>query len=188
MTSSIIVPSRRRSRVDKDAYYTPTKLARAYFTSPFCPLTGKRSSILECCDGDGAISDVLRDLGYKVEGTDIRNGDQYDATKQEYWIDRSPDWVISNPPFDSATPIIRHALKSARLGVIMLLRSSFLEPCKDRRDILNAGISSICPVNPRPKFRTDLKSTDSSTVSFVAWRRQGRSTCAQLSFLTDWHL
>jgi len=173
-------------RVERDFYPTPDRLIQSYLSlgHPNRPNIDMLDSILEPCCGDGAILNPLRERFANVKGTDITMGDRYDATKQSYWTDCC-DWVISNPPFNCAVDIINNALLNSRKGVIMLLRASFLEPCKNRRHLLNGKISHITYVNPRPRFRTDTDGTDSSTVIFIAWAK--KKVTPQINFLTDWH-
>ena len=55
----------------------------------------------------------------------------------------------------------------------MLLRLTFLEPCKNRAELLKTyadNLVAVIPVNPRPKFRKDTRSTDSTTVAWFVWR------------------
>lgn len=175
-----------KQRIKNDFYPTPDRLIRAYL-SKYPSLLGEGNTILEPCAGEGAIAQPLIDLGYKVEQTDIRNGVEFDATNPEYWQDRSPDIIFTNPPFKVATPIIEHALDSAKKGVIMLLRASYLEPCKDRRNLLNRQISQITFCNPRPKFRADTKGSDSATVVFIVWLKRPFSGETIVDYLVDWN-
>jgi hypothetical protein len=174
-----------KTRIKNDFYPTPDRLIRAYLSqnpNQIC----RNDTILEPCVGEGAIANPLRELGYKVEGTDIVNGNQFDASKPEYWVDRHPDWVFTNPPFNLATPIIEQALAHAQRGVIMLLRSSYLEPCRSRRHLLGDHIDQITYCNPRPKFRADTKGSDSATVVFITWHKSALERC-QINYLVDWH-
>jgi hypothetical protein len=180
-----------RKRIERDFYPTPDKLIRAYLHHQQRPQIARDSRILEPCKGDGAILDPLLEMGFeKAFGTDIVDGADFDATENLYWdCQPRPDWVFSNPPFNVAAEIISQAIDKAKCGVIMLLRSSFLEPCKKRRHLLNNQITHITFCNPRPQFRADTKGTDSSTVAFICWssKNQENSQNAQISYLTDWH-
>jgi hypothetical protein len=175
-----------KTRIAKDFYPTPDKLIRSYLAKN--NHFNSNTTILEPCAGDGAIAQPLIDLGYKVHQTDIRNGGQFDATRADYWTHRSPDIVFTNPPFNVATPIIEHALEHANKGVIMLLRASYLEPCKGRRHLLDNRISQITYCNPRPKFRADTKGSDSATVVFIVWLKRPFSGNTIVDYLVDWHL
>ena len=172
-------------RVANEYYPSPDKLIRAWLATD--KLLSTRDTILECCDGQGAISNVLRQSGYMVEATDIMHGSGYDATTPEYWENRSPDWVFTNPPFNVATSIITNALEACKVGVVMILRASYLEPCKDRRHLLDNRISHVSYVNPRPRFRADTKGSDSSTVVFITWLKDKDDPFQELKYLTDWN-
>jgi hypothetical protein len=174
-----------KTRIKQDFYPSPDKLIRAYLAK-YPTLIDRDSTILEPCAGDGAISKPLIELGHKVEETDIKNGEEFDASKAKYWEGRSPDWIFTNPPFNLATPIIEHCLDRANIGVIMILRASYLEPCKDRRHLLNDRISRVTYCNPRPRFRADSKGSDSATVVFVEWNKYSVNN-TKLEYLVDWN-
>jgi hypothetical protein len=180
-----------KQRIERDFYPTPDKLIKAYLNHRQRPFIERNSRIAEPCKGDGAILRPLLDMRFvNAIGTDIADGADFDATENLYWdCQRQPDWVFSNPPFNLATEIIEKALNKARCGVIMLLRSSFLEPCPKRRHLLGDQITHITYCNPRPRFRADTTNTDSVTTAFICWStippRNIRNT--QVSFLTDWH-
>lgn len=175
-------------RIDNDFYPTPLKLVRKYLTN-FKPYSLQPwHLILEPCAGNKEIVRVLIDSKYDVIATDISDGDEFDATKKIYWdnLPQSIDWVFTNPPFNCAAQILEHALDRAEVGVIAIVRASFLEPCKKRRHLLDDRIRYITYVNPRPRFRADTKNTDSSTVLIVAWDKVSEHPLATVNFLTDW--
>lgn len=175
-------------RVRNDFYPSPTKLIQSWLAIPENRKHfGDNDTFLECCDGEGAITDVLRSYGYDVEATDIVDSPDYDATTGEYWRYRQPDWVFTNPPFNQATLIIDHALENCKKGVVMILRSTYLEPCKDRRHLLDNRISNISYVNPRPRFRSDTGHTDLCTVVFITWLKHKTNPTQAVSYLTDWN-
>ena len=73
----------------------------------------------------------LADYFDKVWASDIFDygfGDQtHDFLGDEPAVPFVADWIITNPPFSSGEAFVRKALKHARRGVAMLLRSVFLE-------------------------------------------------------------
>lgn len=104
--------------------------------------------VFEPCVGAGNIVNAIRrryptmleltnDLDNRHEATW-----HMDATQEQLWrlvphsfVDKHepgvpPDWVITNPPFSEAFDIVRQAVKTARVGVAMLLRTTWLEPTK----------------------------------------------------------
>ncbi len=160
-----------RKRHKNDFYETPRKLTKILFDN--CPFIEGR--IIEPCAGNYAISNYLKEKGYEVHATDIVQGDFKDATQTDYWKNEAKnfDWTITNPPFNQATTILEKALIFSRLGVAMLLRLTFLEPCKDRAILLQQyadNLITIIPVNPRPKFRKDICGSDSATVAWFVWQ------------------
>lgn len=178
-------------RVKNDFYPSPSALIKAYLALGIDSRPMFHGELLEPCVGAGDISNALVDAGHnRVTCTDIVDGEIYDATKKSYWdsLEYRPDWVITNPPFNLASPIIRHSLGTAKRGVIMLLRLSYMEPCKDRRDILDSGLTHITIVNPRPKFRADTKGSDSSTVAFFVWQKgTAYGAPVNMNYLVDWN-
>jgi hypothetical protein len=85
----------------------------------------------------------------------------------------TPDLVITNPPFNDAFDIVRHAHGAARQGVIMLLRRTWDEPTDDRGDWLAAYPPTKEIVMPRWNFRRrDGKGGgDSATCAWFIWAR-----------------
>ena len=130
-----------------------------------------KGKILECCNGDGAISNVLKKKGYDVVTNDIeRDADtDYDATQDALWrwYSGNVSWVISNPPFKSAPTIVKKAYHTAQHGVAMLLRLSFLEPCQNRGDFLSHHPPNLI-VLPRHSFTGD-GGVDSVTCAWFYW-------------------
>lgn len=125
--------------------------------------------ILECCSGNDAIAVVLRDEhGLAVHTNDINPRHpaetHEDATQAAYWqrwkgaTGARPDmpaidWVITNPPFVDALPILQHALSVAQVGVAFLLRKTFLEPTEDRGPWLSQTPPTREIGQPRYSFR-----------------------------------
>lgn len=130
-------------------YETPiaftTYLQRALRRAGLPDISGR---IAEPCVGSGAIIRGI-DKGYEQgNGIVVRRRDiewcladldprwvetPEDATKLETWQRLSSggrlDWVVSNPPFTQAIPIIQHAQQHASY-VAMHLRSTIHEPLK----------------------------------------------------------
>ncbi|MCP4424428.1 MAG: hypothetical protein GY803_08060 [Chloroflexi bacterium] len=93
--------------------------------------------------------------------------------------ERPYDWVITNPPFNQAMPILRQAWSHARVGVAFLLRLTFLEPSGKRSDYrgdwLNAHADQMSHLivfgQPRPSFTGNGK-TDSVTTAWMVWQKE----------------
>lgn len=143
-----------------------------------------RGSIYEPCVGDGAIAKPLRAAGHEVHTNDIDLGVQadfhHDFTQhnmEDYLL--PTDWVVTNPPFSLALPMLENALTIARVGVAFLLRLSFAEPtdAKDKRNLYpRAPFFDASDwhkprgmiVTPRYSFTGD-NNTDSVTTAWFVW-------------------
>ena len=166
----------RHRRRAHDFYPTPAWATRILLRE-WPAITGH--GVLEPCHGQGAITDELRAIGRcRVETNDllaIPGADfQLDATAPASWRRFSlSDWVITNPPFSHAFPILQHAYAYTRggRGVAFLLRLSFLEPTRDRRAFLVAHPPEGVLVLPRISFTGDGK-TDNVTAAWFIWDRQ----------------
>ena len=163
MLESLMKPRRKN-----DFYETPPVFTRILLEDIEYHIGIK---ILECCNGDGAISNVLKKKGYDVVTNDIgRDADtHYDATQDALWSRYSGNvsWVISNPPFKSAPTIVQKAYHTAQHGVAMLLRLTFLEPCQNRGDFLSKHPPNLI-VLPRHSFTGD-GGVDSVTCAWFYW-------------------
>jgi hypothetical protein len=136
--------------------------------------------ILECCSGQNDITQELvihnSHRGYvnRVKTNDIDptmpSDEHWDASSSLEWsqLPFRHDWVISNPPFNVAGPIVQAAFSHAIDGIAMLLRLSFLEPCKGRAEFLAQHPPSAMIVLPRISFTGDGK-TDNVTCAWLIW-------------------
>jgi hypothetical protein len=157
-----------------DYYPTPGWMTRSLLYSH--PAI-KGASVLEPCAGADAITSVLRAAGCPVTGNDldIRHGHRFymDATSQEFWLRMAVDpceWVITNPPFNVALPILQHAVEHARIGVAFLLRKTFLEPTDERGPWLQAHPPTRIIGQPRYSFRGT--GSDSVSCDWCVWERR----------------
>lgn len=173
-------------RLKDDKYYTPsTKLTEVLLEN-----VEIKGLVLEPCCGKKDISKVLISYRLPVICTDIDMGDDNDASKQSYW-DNMPDidWVITNPPYIQPTcsQIIEKAFEKANVGIAMLLRLTYLEPCENRAEFLKKyPLSDLLIVNPRPKFRLDKKGSDNATVAWFVWKKSSFQG-TNIKYITKWN-
>lgn len=118
----------------------------------------------------------MQNSSNEIQATDLSQGSRFDATKASYWKNTAfkADWIVTNPPFKEAITILDYSYSHANKGVAMLLRITFLEPTVNRSAFLknhSDNLVRLIPVNPRPKFRADTKSTDSTTVAWFVWNK-----------------
>ena len=125
---------------------------------------GIRGQVLEPCAGPGVMAGAIDAcLGGRrcwTNDIDVRHPahTHSDASLPEAacWQRSGIDWVITNPPFKRAMPILALAFEQARHGVAFLLRLSFAEPCGERAAWLAEHADqqvALAPVNPRPRYR-----------------------------------
>lgn len=140
------------------------------------------SPVLEPCVGRGDMADVLRTdprvgLVFTNDLDRTHLADWHDdATWEGFWRTLPPiEYVVTNPPFSKADQILPLAWKYARVGVAMLLRISYLEPCEGRGAWLAEHPPSKLIVLPRISFTGD-GDTDMATCAWFVW---DRACCGQ---------
>lgn len=156
-----------------DYYPTPAFMTRSllHFHSA---IAGSR--VLEPCCGGNAITNILKAAGCTVYTNDIdpRHVDAetlLDATNPMYWATAPRvDFVITNPPFNVALSILQLALAHADLGVVFLLRKTFLEPTEDRGPWLQSHPPTRAIGQPRYSFRGS--GSDSVSCDWYVWERR----------------
>lgn len=169
-------------RRKNDAYYTPEKLVQSLLNNPFFQNLNISGSILEPCCGDGAIASPLREyleqMGceYTLETNDIEKdkGDYCKPVIELLKEEKEWDWIISNPPFNQAHEILPKCFEKSRKGMIMLLRISYLEPCKNRRDWLRENKPCLLLFTKRVSFTG--KGSDSATTAWIGWSKDKYAT------------
>ena len=135
--------------------------------------------VWECACGEGHLSSVLKNRGYKVKSSDIIHRGYEDTeiidflkvSKEDIKNDFSRD-IITNPPYKYAKDFVEHALDISMdsTKIAMFLKVQFLEG-KARRELFDKHppktiyVSSsrlVCAPNG------DFKNTPSSAVAY-AW-------------------
>lgn len=136
MTQQLLIdPGQARTlpatRREGDRYYTPLRLAMAPLLA-ICPEIGGDLLGDPSC-GSGAMARFLSPRFQAVYLNDIdpavEADTHLDAVRAIRQIGRPVDWLISNPPFFAAGDITKACLDTARCGVAMLNRCTFLECC-----------------------------------------------------------
>lgn len=99
--------------------------------------------VWECACGEGHLSKVLEEHGYKVRSSDIVDRgypdtevlDFFDINKGDLWNDYPRD-IITNPPYKYAKEFVEHALDISMdsTKIAMFLKVQFLEG-KARREL-----------------------------------------------------
>jgi hypothetical protein len=187
-------PTKHLARQPLDFYPTPGLLTWALLDSHRFVPWRNQATVLEPCNGEGAISDVLKESGLfrLVDTADIDETKPaaltMDAADPGAWSRMARyDWIITNPPYNQAPAILPLAYDNCRVGMAMLLRLSYLEPCENRaRWLAEHPPAKLIVFNPRPRFRADTGGSDSVTSAWFVWHRFGNSQGTELEFCTNW--
>jgi site-specific DNA-cytosine methylase len=152
-----------------------------WFVTAVAPYVGLNGTIGECCYGSGILSKCLKTMGFNVWGNDIDSNVEtdfhFDVTLPESWNQLpAADWIYSNIPFGAdAAPIVKNAYNHAKRGIVMMLRTTWEEPCDDRGEWLYNFPYTRKIILPRFKFRKGNKNswaTDNCTIAAYIWDKQ----------------
>ncbi len=158
------------ARRKNDAYQSAAWMTHFLLERTPVPFHGE---IFEPCCGEGAISNAFKQRGYKVLTADINpacNPDIVADYLESDYGDDWTDWVVTNPPFSLAYPMLLKAIREARIGVAFLLRMSFQEPTEERGEWLEANPVTGRITLPRYSFTGNGKS-DMVTTEWMIWLR-----------------
>jgi len=102
----------------------------------------------------------------------------------------NPAFVVTNPPFttaagEEAADFVKKGIEMARHGAAFVLRSTFLEACKDRHDLLHeVPPTMIVHLYPRISFSED-GGTDSVHHIWGIWLRNREGTYPDTTYITE---
>jgi hypothetical protein len=171
-------------RRENDYYPTP-RWATAHLLSslPFAiaapwvePCVGTRDIadvVWQQCAA-GITGDIDKRMAADVHG-DASDPDTWEAFEE--LIGMPPAWCITNPPFNQASRILPLAMERCTMGVIALLRLSYLEPCANRGPWLEQHQDrlSILFLPKRVSFTGDGQTDNVATAWFI-WGKDRRLT------------
>ena len=175
-TSHAVMAQRAESKDSLDDFPTPPWATRAFVEHI---LGGKdatgRLSVLEPACGRGYMAGTLAEYFETVKAADVCDygyapvADFLDGNN----IENSVDWVITNPPFKWAEKFISEGLRVARVGVAMLVRTSFIESSgryerlfsKQPPNIVAQYVERV----PMVKGRVDPKASTATSYAWIVW-------------------
>ncbi|MBW4666528.1 MAG: DNA cytosine methyltransferase [Cyanomargarita calcarea GSE-NOS-MK-12-04C] len=170
-------PTVRITRHELDRYDSPH-----WFVTAIAPYVDLHGTVGECCVGGGILAKSLNLMGCDTWTNDINfevHADYHvDATIADNWANfPKTDWVFTNPPYGAeATQILINAYNHAKRGIVMLLRTTWDEPCEDRGDWLYDFSYTRKITLPRFKFRKDKDgkrwATDNCTIAAYIWDKK----------------
>ena len=121
--TSLSGTSTTRDRVENDYYATPQES-----TFKLLEVEDFKGNILEPCCGEGHISEVLKQEGYKVFSNDLIDRG-YGESFKDFLNDNfeTYDNIITNPPFKYAKEFIEKSLEITTGKVAMFCKIQLLE-------------------------------------------------------------
>ena len=173
---------RREPHDSLDDYPTPCWATRAlieglYPTPPVWPL-----SVREPCANRGHMVRPLAEYFATVDAADIFD---YGAgfPVRDYLFGPMPDavdWTVMNPPFRLAEQFIQRALQSSRKGVVVIVRTAFLESVGRYNSLFShVAPSQVLQFSERVvmhKGRLSEKGSTATAYCGLIWH-QGRNGC-----------
>lgn len=141
--SRIVGGNTAYKRASSDFYPTPWEVTIAlleFLKLPNC------ETIWEPACGENHMVDVMREAGYRVIATDIKEGTDFlNAECPEC------DWIITNPPFSLADQFVRRCIQHKK-PFALLLKSQYWHAKKRLRLFRDYPPSFVCPLTWRPDF------------------------------------
>ena len=187
-TSSAVMAQRARGEVVGDT--ADQKLWRALEFFPTPPWAARAGAELvlrldpgverwvwEPACGMGHMAGPLREYFSPVLATDIHdhgwdemNGYPLDFLSPAADAFDQADWIITNPPFETAADFVRLGLKRARRGVAVLCRMQFLESA-GRHDLFYGAepLTVLAPFAERVPMQLGVWDPKGSTATGYAW-------------------
>lgn len=99
----------------------------------------------------------------------------------------APDWIITNPPFNLAVEFAERALREARLGVALLVRTAWLEGGDRFHRLFSRRPPSIvgqfCERVPMVRGRWDPAASTATSYCWLVWHADDRSADTRLKWI-----
>ncbi len=132
------------------------------------------SVLLDPASGDGRGAERVGRRFQRVVTNDLDPASpaehHYDATGGDgmaLWL-LEPSWVVTNPPYSHASEVARLALQYSTRGVALLLRCTWLEPCRDREWLAETPPTRIIAL---PRISFTGQGSDSAPAWWCIWTR-----------------
>lgn len=174
------VMARRREPPDSlDFFPTPPWATRALMEC--VPGITPRADVWEPAAGQGHMADVLAEYFGYVHASDVHDygcgdliGTFVGIGADMAELDTTPDWIITNPPFNLALDFALRALDTANFGVALLVRTAWLEG-GDRFSRLfsprpPSTVALFAERVPMVKGRWDPSASTATSYAWVVWK------------------
>ena len=135
---TLVARKKTYEQSDADLYETPIEITEMIMNRI---KLDKNAFVYEPANGNGAISNVVINHGFKCDTSDITDGVDFLKTKgvQKY------DMIITNPPYKHAQEFVEKSFEHIKHGglIVMLLRLSFLESAKRYHFFRDSGLKEV---------------------------------------------
>lgn len=156
---------RRADLEGPDFYPTPSWATFALLDCE--PFLG---DVWECACGDGAMTSVIKDAGYRVISSDLYDRGFGEVGHNFLTTKRKHENIITNPPFHSAEGFVASGLKAAQRKFALLMRLAFLEGANRANTIFHrAPPSRVWVFSERITFYMKGAQVAGSGTTAYAW-------------------
>lgn len=179
-TSSAVMQQRKEAHDSLDDFPTPPWATRAMCEKLIeLGVDLESCSVREPCANRGYMVAPLREYFGDVIASDIFDyGFGFEVQDYLFGLDgdiRLTDWTFFNPPFRLSLQFILRALRRSRVGVVAIVRTSFLEGVGRYRDIYRDmppwGVFHSVERIPMVKGRYDPKASTATSYTWLVWRK-----------------
>ncbi len=165
-----------------DFFPSPPWATRALMRHVLCDAHG---SCWEPAAGEGHMAEVLRETFSEVHASDVHDyGRGYEVgsfigeaglADDMATCPFTPDWIITNPPFNAAVEFAIRGINTARRGVALLVRSNWAEGVERYNTLFRIRPPSIVAQFaervPMVKGRWDPEASTATAYSWFVWDR-----------------
>jgi len=145
-------------------------------------------SILVINDHENQLADQIRKSGVE----EVYSCTLDEIIDSDFWQNHAPiDWVvgITQGLRDTTEWVMHCGMAKASKGLCILDRITFLEPTRQRVEILSSQtLSNLIILSPRPSFRADNKKLKDSVTSawFVFSKDYSAAADTKIDFALNW--
>lgn len=176
-TSHAVMAQRVEAKDSLDDFPTPPWATRALLEHVIRGAELSGQTCWEPACGRGHMSKVLWEYFAKVRSTDAHGYGYGDVA--DYLVAKPAkggyDWLITNPPFRLAEEFALKALKEARVGVAMLVRTVFIESVGRYRNLFDpfppTFFAQFTERVPMVKGRLDSRASTATGYCWIVWRK-----------------
>lgn len=180
--SHAVMAQRAEARDSLDDFPTPLWATRAFVEHVLIGGGWRREQLARMACREPACNRgyMARALIEYFASVDVSDVHDYGYARLADFLFPTPlkkvDWTITNPPFRLAEQFIHRALETSRVGVAMLVRSSFIESEGRYRGLFSTRPPAIFAPYvervPMVKGRLDRDASTATSYSWLVWSNE----------------